>query len=192
MANKGVGAEVLDFFKKAYPFISAGLSVAGPAGNLAANVLKSALSLTDQQAGNPADPALVASALNDITLTPDQRTALAQAEMDYQKAMTEMGYKNAADLYALDVQDRADARNRQIKLGGNFPQILCIILTAQFSYFLWFICTHNLPVGSDKLIVGFVSSMGTAWVGSVMYFVGSSFGQDHATELLSQAPPVQK
>src|SRR5512146_13623 len=111
-----VGAKVLDFFKKAYPFISAGLSVAGPPGNLAAGLLKTALSLTDQQAGNPADPKLVASALNDLTLTPDQRTALAQAEMDYSKAMTEMGYKNAADIAALEAQDRDSARNRQIKL----------------------------------------------------------------------------
>lgn len=183
-----VETKVLDFFKKAYPFISAGLSVAGPAGNLAATVLKSALSLTDQQAGNPADPKMVASALNDITLTPDQRTALAQAEMDYQKAMTEMGYKNAADLYALDVQDRADARNRQIKLGGIFPQLLCVILTAQFSYFLWFVLTHSIPTESVRLADGFIGSIGTAWVGSVMYFVGSSLGSDRKTEILAQNP----
>ena len=192
MASKGVGTKVLDFFKKAYPFISAGLSVAGPAGNLAANVLKSALSLTDQQAGSPADPALVASALNDITLTPDQRTALAQAEMDYQKAMTEMGYKNAADLYALDVQDRADARKRQLALGGIFPQFLCVLLTGVMVYFLWFLCRYPVPASNASIVYSEFGAIATAWAASVYYFVGSSLGSDKKTDLLSQAPPVQK
>lgn len=187
MANR-----VLDFFKKAYPFIATGLSLAGPAGNMAAGLIKTGLSLTDEQAGSPADPMKVVEALGTLQLTPDQQAVLAKAEMDYQANMAQMGYKSLADLAALEVQDRDSARGRQIKLGGIFPQFLCVLLTGVFAYFLWFICVHPLPQASASIIYGSTSSLGTAWAASVYYFVGSSLGSDKKTDLLAQAPPIQK
>jgi hypothetical protein len=190
MAN--VGTKILDFLKKGYPFIATGLSLAGPAGNLAAGILKTTLSLTDSQAGNPADPQKVTQALNDLTLTPDQRTALAQAEMQYQEAALQMGYKSVADLEALSNADRDSARNLQIKTGSRVPGMLAITITLGFFAVVTFMLLRSVPQSGHDALMLILGSLASAWVSVVAYYFGSSKGSADKTQLLAQAPPISQ
>ena len=185
-------ADIVGFLKKAYPFLAAGLSVAGPAGNLAASILQKALNLDSKQGGDPADPAKVAAALNDLTLTPDQRTALAQAEMDYSKAMAEMGYKQVTDLEELANADRASARNLQATTKSWVPAALALTITAGFFSVVAFMLLRAIPQSGHDALMLILGSLASAWVSVVAFYFGSSKGSADKTALLAQAPPIPK
>ncbi len=190
MAN--VGTKILDFLKKGYPYIATGLSLAGPAGNLAAGILKTTLSLTDSQAGNPADPQKVTQALNDLTLTPDQRTALSQAELQYQEAVLQMGYKSVADLEALSNADRDSARNMQVQTRSWVPAALAVVITVGFFSVLLFMLLRPIPQSGHDALMLILGSLTIAWGSVVAYYFGSSKGSADKTQLLAQAPPIPK
>jgi predicted amino acid-binding ACT domain protein len=132
----------------------------------------------------------IQQALNDGKLTGDQLVALKAAELDFQQKMTVAGFDDAEKLAALAVQDRADARNREVEIKDTTPRILAYGITAGFFGILAFMLTHEMPPMAHDALLLMLGGLGTAWASVVAYYFGSSAGSDKKTDLLSQAPAI--
>lgn len=116
--------------------------VGGPAGALAG----AALSAVANALGVPADESSVATALQQ-GLTPEQKTALVQADLDYKKAILSAGLEEKkidADVEKTYVLDVANAREHNantvgilaLGIGVNLASYLCIVLVLYGLYTL--------------------------------------------------------
>lgn len=178
-----------DVLKKAFPFLSAAASLGGPLGSLAASVVGKAIGLDKAPAGT-ADG--IATAIATAFADPAQRTALIQAERDFQAQMAELGYKDAEELAATDEADRASARNREIQLKDRIPALLAIMVTLGFFSVLAFMLFRQVPqTGHDAMLL-MLGGLGSAWTAVVSYYFGSSAGSERKTELLAQAPAISQ
>ncbi len=162
-----------------------GTALAGPAGGAALTFLGEKL------LGKPgASEAEVAAAVRD--LTGDQRLALKRLETDFGVRMQELG----VDLERLTLQheqvaaqDRASARERQVKLGDRTPQTLAYIYTTGFfgvlalQFALVFLAVR-IP---DQVLRTMDISTGVLFafvMASKDYFLGSSAGSKRKTEII--------
>ena len=178
-----------DVLKKAYPFIMAGASVGGPLGTMAASAVGKALNL-DKVPSPTADG--ISNAIATALADPQQRAVLIQAEQEFKKQMTELGYQHAEELEQTAAADRANARQREMTLKDKIPAALAIMVTVGFFSVLAFMLFRQVPpTGHDALLL-MLGALGSAWTAVVAYYFGSSAGSDRKTELLAQAPPVQK
>ncbi len=179
-----------DVIRKSFPFLSAAASLGGPLGTMAASVLGKALNMPD---GSKPAPTLdgisnvIATALAD----PQQRAALIQAEQDFQKQMTELGYQHAEDLEQTAAADRANARSREIALKDRIPALLAILVTLGFFGVLAYMLKFTIPPAGHDAMLLMLGALGSAWTAVVSYYFGSSAGSDRKTELLAQAPAVK-
>lgn len=160
--------------KQVAPTLLAG--VGGPAGALVATIAKKAL-------GDPnMTQDALETAIETASATPDGLLKLREIEADLQKAEAENGFKFAE----LEVDDRKDARARQISLKDTMPQQVFYLLSVGFFGALTFMFVKGLPpTGGEPLLI-MIGSLGTAWSASVAYFVGSSAGSSRKTELMSK------
>jgi cation transport ATPase len=178
-----------DVLKKSFPFISAAASLGGPLGTMAAGVVGKALNL-DKSPAPTVDGIsnVIATALAD----PQQRAALIQAEQEFQKQMTELGYQHAEELEQTAAADRANARQREMTLKDKIPAALAIMVTLGFFGVLGFMLFRQVPpTGHDALLL-MLGALGSAWTAVVAYYFGSSAGSDRKTELLAEAQPVSQ
>src|SRR5690348_15866064 len=162
-------ANVLGFFKKIAPMLMTGLEMAGPPGVLAANILTTGLKLTDQVGQNPT-PDKVINALSTLSLTPEQQQALVDSEQTYQVQMAAMGYKDAADMEALAVQDRASARQREITVRDYTPEIGFYLLVAVFGAILYHMLKWPVPDSNRAIIYSATGSLATIVIMAATYF----------------------
>ena len=174
-------ADVLGFFKKAMPFITTGLSLAGgPAGNLAAGILGKVLKVDNPTVDS------IQKTLQNLTLTPELQAQLAEAENQFKMQMQSMGYQHEDDLAKIAADDRASARQMQIQTKSWVTPALAVLITIGFFGLLGLMLYHVMPPGSEKLLDVMTGSLGTAWIMVVTYYFGSSASHDSLTAQLSQ------
>jgi hypothetical protein len=116
-----------DFLKKAFPFLTTAVSaVGGPVGAAAMATLGKALGV------DKPDPTLDDMAAAYINATPDQRLAAEKEEHDFAAKMAALGYDHVEKLEAISANDRASARDREIKTGDKVtPRALaCLVVVA--------------------------------------------------------------
>lgn len=177
-----------DVLKKSFPFISAAASLGGPLGTMAASLVGKAIGIDKVPATADGISNAIATALAD----PTERAALIQAEQQFQLQMAELGYKNAEDLESTAAADRSNARLREMTLKDKVPAALAATVTVGFFTVLIYMLRFGLPKdGHDALLV-MLGALGSAWAGVITYYFGSSAGSDRKTELLAQAPSIQK
>lgn len=172
-------ADVLGFFRKSMPYISAGLSLAGPPGNAAAAVLGKVF--------GQANPTIksVTDALNGMTLTPELQVQLKEAELQYSQVMTQAGYQSAEELAQIDETDRASARQMQAATKSWLPGMLAGLAVCTLALCIYMVGFRKLPdEGHDAIIflLGIVSGINKD---VYSYFFGSSSGSDRKTELMA-------
>lgn len=178
-----------DVVKKIYPWISAGASLGGPVGVMAAAVVGKAIGADKAPAGTTEG---IENAIASAMATPEQRAALLQAERDFQKQMTELGFQDAEQLEQIAAGDRASARNMEVATRSSVPGLLGISVTIGFFGLLALTALHAPPPASEKVLDVMTGSLGTAWIMVMGYYFGSSSGSARKTELLSQAPAITK
>jgi hypothetical protein len=172
-------ANLSGFLKKAFPFISAAASFGGPLGTLAADAVGKAIG------ANKLDPSEDSIASAVAGATPEQLTALKQAELDLQAKLAEMGFKDAEELAQIAAGDRDSARAREVALRDRIPAILAITITVGFFGMLAVVMHYGVQPQSEKLVDIMLGSLGAAWLSVVTYYFGSSAGSDKKTELLA-------
>lgn len=177
-----------DIVKKSFPFISAAASLGGPLGTIAAGVVGKAIGVDKIAPTVEGISNAIAAALGD----PAQRTALLQAEQQFQTQMAELGYKDAEELAATDAADRASARSREIALKDRIPSLLAFVVTLGFFGILAFMLFRPVPSSAHDALMMLLGALGTAWTGVMSYYFGSSAGSAHKTELIAQAPAIPK
>jgi hypothetical protein len=177
-----------DVLKKAFPFISAAASLGGPVGTIAATLVGKAIGIDKVEPTTEGISTAIATGFAD----PAQRAALIQAEQNFQAQMAELGYRDAEALAATAASDRANARQREMSIKDKIPAILSIAITCGFFGVLGYMLLRPIPpTGHDAMLL-MLGSLSTAWAAVVGYYFGSSAGSAQKTDLLAQAPPIQK
>lgn len=180
------------FLQHAMPFISAGLSVAGPMGSLAGSVLAKAI-------GSPTVPStlkdaedIYAAQLTAAGAPADLIEKAKEAERQFQLQCQQMGLDNVEKIYELDVADRKDARAREVSTKDHTTEIGFYLLTALVGIIIWALIKLPIPADNKAVMDILTGSIGTAWTAAVTYFYGSSRGSDRKTELLAGGVPNDK
>ena len=151
-------------------------AVGGPLAGMATRAISEAL--LGKPDGTEAELAQAAA-----NATPEQLLALKNAEQDFAVRMRELDI----DLERIANEDRAGARDREVKTKDWTPRILAGLIT--FGYFgaLFFMLMNGLPTtgGSEAMLV-MLGTLGTAWGGVVAYYFGSSAGSRDKNDTISK------
>jgi len=122
--------------------------------------------------------------------TPDQLLALKAADQTHAEKMAQLGFENIEALEKLATDDRDSARKREMDVKDKTPRNLAYIITAGFFGILAFLLLQDVPAGSRDILNLMLGSLGTAWIGVVGYYYGSTHGSSVKTDLLAKAQPI--
>lgn len=140
-------------------------AVGGPLAGMATRAISEAL------LGKPdASEAELASAA--AKATPEQLLALKTAEQDFTVQMRKLDL----DIERLSNQDRASARDREVKTGDWTPKALAGAVTVGFFGVLFWMIAYGLPQNGGEAMLVMLGTLGTAWGAIVSYYFGSSAG----------------
>jgi hypothetical protein len=171
---------ILNFFKKAYPFIATALQLGGPAGNLAAQGLGAVLEIDEPT------PATISKALEGATLTPELLAQIKIQEDQLAATMKQLGIQSAEEMTQMYLADRADARQMAIKTGDKWtPRMLSAVITMGFFGTLYYVIKVGLPsnaAGHDAVLM-LLGSLTTAFAAVCAFYLGSSAGSDRKNDL---------
>jgi hypothetical protein len=159
---------------------SIGTALGGPLGGIAGVALSKALGLPEDSIK---DETTLAAAVQGAS--PDQLMALKKADQDFALQMQKLGFENVEALEGIAAGDRASARDREIKTGDWTPKVLGLIITIGFFGLLMYLLHREPPAGSRDVLNLMLGSLGSAWIGVVTYYFGSSAGSARKTELMS-------
>ncbi len=139
-------------------------AIGGPFAGMATRFVSEAL------LGKPdGDDRAINSYLN---ANPDKIIDLKIAELAFKKELDD----NEIDLAEIDAQDRENARARQIALRDKTPNYLAYLLSFMFAAALTGLYFVTIPDANKATIYLMLGSLGTAWIGAMVYFHGSSAG----------------
>jgi hypothetical protein len=171
-------ANVRGFFQKAFPFISAGLSLGGPVGNAAALILGKAIGKPELTADGVDD------ALSNLTLSQEQQVELKKAELAFQQQMAEAGFKNASDLADIAEKDRDSARQRETQVKDLTPRVLGGGVILGFLISVFMVLSGHAKADSviSGTLIGYLSAKAEL---VLAYYFGSSASSDRKTEIIA-------
>jgi hypothetical protein len=162
-----------------------GTALGGPLGGVAGLALTKALGVSDDTAK---DENAMAAAVQGAS--PDQLLALKKADQDFAVQMQKLGFENIEALENIAAGDRANAREREIKTRDWTPKALAISITLGFFGMLYYLLRHEPPAGSRDILNIMLGSLGSAWIGVVTYYFGSSAGSARKTEIMAEKQPT--
>jgi len=152
----------------------AGTMIGGPWGGLAAKAIGAVFG---HEGEAPPDEAQMAEYIEKAT--PEQLVQLKQIDSDLKIKMKELGIKESE----LAFDDKADARAAH--KDSKMPGILAIILTIGFFGSLIAMMLVEIPEANKTIVNIMVGSLGTAWIGSMQYFNGTTLGSHTKTKLMA-------
>ena len=167
----GLWSGVKKVLRVVAPFL--GSLVGGPMGGNAAK------ELSDFFLGKPdGSPKEIERALR--AATPAQLIALKKLDLNFKKAMAEIGVTEQE----IAAMDRDSARKREMVIKDSIPGIVCILLTVGV-FAAWFALFYFPMQQSAKgLLDTMLGSVSTVWIMSMTYYYGSSIGSKRKTELM--------
>ena len=168
--------------KTMFPFISVAASLGGPLGTMAAKTVGTALGINIPDTSEDG----ITKAITDAQIKdPNALIKIQQAEHDFQLQMEKLGLDSIEKLEKIASDDRVNARAREIAVKDKIPAIMAITVTAGFFGLLALMVFRNIPMDSQVIINVMVGSLGTAWVGIVNYYFGSSSGSVQKTAIMA-------
>ena len=183
------------------PVLAAALTGASAGAALALAALGRAVVGDDQASADEIATVITAGG-------PDVKLKIRSAEEQLQRALGDAGTTLAAlavvdasgrrdTLVKLDreaAQDRQDARQRQVKTNDITNSVLAYAVTAGFFAILFMLVFYpNLVVQTQlapeikSTLQTMLGVLGTAWVGIITYYFGSSVGSKEKTALLEES-----
>ncbi len=155
------------------PFL--GSLVGGPMGGNAAKQLSEFL------LGKPdGSPKEIEAALRGAT--PEQLIALKKLDLNFKKAMAEIGVTEQE----IAAMDRDSARKREMTIRDHVPGTLALLLTLGV-FAAWFALFY-FPMQKEAkgLLDTMLGSVSTVWIMAMTYYYGSSIGSKRKTELMGR------
>lgn len=168
--------------KSAFPFITTAAQLGGPLAVMAANAVGGAIGIDKV---DPSPGGIEAAITQAQIKDPDALLKLEEAERGFQVQMQKLGFENVEKLAAIDAEDRASARAREIALKDRLPAILSIGVTLGFFTLLALLAFRTIPDTSREIVVAMTGTLGTAWIGIVNYYFGSSAGSARKSDTIS-------
>jgi hypothetical protein len=104
--------------------------------------------------------------------SPTDLLALKNAEQQFQKDMKSLDI----DLEKLQVEDRANARDMQVKTRSWAPPALAAIVTVGFFGVLFGMLAGSFSSKESPELLILIGSLGTAWGMIISFYFGSSWG----------------
>lgn len=164
---------------KAFPFISAAMSIGGAPGTMAASLLGKAFGL------DKVEP--TSEALNNILATspdPEIMLKMRQAEDEFQLKMKELGITEVETLLSMDNEDRVSAREREKTVKDYTPRIIAYVVIAMTFILEALVIFHGVPSSVDGVVLGRVlGTLDSATTLVLAYYFGSSSGS-HAKDAI--------
>lgn len=173
--------ELSQLLKTICPWIATALG--SPLAGLAVEAATQALGVSEKTAEGLKNAIAGVSA--------DQMLALKKADQDFAVRMQELGFKNMADIAAIEAGDRASARDMQKTNRSRIPAILSVIVTVGFFGLLLGMMTKWLVVNDSQALLLLLGSLSTAWGMVMSFWFGTSNSSANKTELLAKAPAVK-
>jgi len=161
-----------------------GTALGGPFGGLAGAALAKALG------GDPTKTTEEELAGLVQNVTPEQLLALKSAEQQFKLQMAELEVNSVKDLETIAAGDRDSARNREIQVKDHTPAIGFYFITAGFFGLLTMLLYKVIPTENKSVLDVMVGSLGTAWVGAVGYYYGSTAGSREKNGMLHKSTPT--
>lgn len=161
----------MDWLKKAAPYLVTALT-----GNVPALAAMAAKDLAGVL-GSGETVEAVTEALNAGQMNPEQIMLIKKLDADFKIRMAELGYKTLTDLESIASNDRANARDREIKTGDSWtPRILAGAVIAGWFVLQWYMLAHIVPQEMREIVIRGLGTLDMA-VGLVLgYYFGSSSG----------------
>jgi hypothetical protein len=173
--------------------------IAGTLGTPVAGVAVKAICDIFGLTGDSATPENVTAAL--AGATPDQLIALKQADLKHQEFMTQIGYDHLDKISQIEVDDRNGARNREIVVKDRTPAHLAYMIiggffgvaTAQLVALMgWPDIAAKIPPQGWVIIGNISGYLAAEAKAASAYYFGTTQDSGRKTELLSQAPAIEK
>lgn len=170
----------MNFLRKLAPFLGAALSLGGPLGTMAGSAITAALGA---KPGSKVEDAL--ASLTKTPMTPEQMTAVQQAEDAFQLQMKTLDIQSVDDLEKMEDDDRANARAMRTANPKDYTtEVLAFVITVGFFFTLWYVFCHGVQAETHDIAISMVSVLGTAWVSVVAFYFGSSKGSANKDQIL--------
>lgn len=99
------------------------------------------------------------------------------------------------ELYSLDVEDRKSARTMNVELNKskesswlskNMPALLACFLTLMVGFIVYGLMKFEIPAKNEPVIYSLIGTIGTAWLASIYFWVGSSKGSHDKNHLITK------
>ncbi len=161
-----------------------GTALMGPFSGMAVEAAGNALGLSDKTTD------AIKQAISGAT--PEQMLALKKADQDFAIQMQALGYKQISDLESIAAWDRKDARGMQVQIRSRVPALLSVLVTVGYFGILVGMMTDSLHVSDSQALLLMLGSLTTGWGVVMAFWFGTTNDSGRKTELLAQAPPVQK
>lgn len=124
-------------------------------------------------------------------MTPEQAVALKRADQEFALAQIKELNRAAEESERIASQDRDSARKREIAVMDSTPKILAYIVTVGFFGVLAFMLTNDVPESAKDTLNIMLGSLGTAWVGIISYYYGSTALSAKKTDIIARSnPPI--
>jgi hypothetical protein len=160
-----------------------GAALGGPLGGIAVAKIADALGLSDKT------EAAITEAL--AGTTPEQLLALKNADQTFSVRMQELVFADAKDSASIAAGDRDSARKRESEVKDNTPRNLAYIVTAGYFSIVALLILGKIPVENKDMLFIMLGTLGTAWVGVMAYYFGTTANSKHKTDLLARAESIK-
>jgi len=153
-----------------------GSAFGGPLGTMAGRIVAGVLGIKPD-----AKDSAMAEAVS--KLTPEQLTALKNAEHEFQTRMAELGI----DLEKLNAADRASARDMQKTTRSWVPDALAVFVHVVLAGLLWAMFARAIPEPNKDAFNIILGMVGTGVASIWGFYYGSSSGSQAKDALLGRA-----
>ena len=169
----------MEFLKTLVPML--GTALGGPFGGIAAGFIAEKLGLE----GKTVDA--VTKALSDNKMTADQVSAIRLAEIDFTKFLAQ----NEITIAQLEVTNTQGAREMQMAVKSNTPDILAVIIVTGFFGILLTMMMGLLTVSDQQALLILLGSLSAGFGAVLIFFFGSSRSSQNKDVLLAQSTPLK-
>ena len=165
----------IETMEKLAPTVASALG--SPVAGMAVSALESALGMSSEE---------VKQTVEANKLTAEQVASIQQAEIAIKAKAQELNL----DFSKLAYDDKASARDMQKTVKSWVPPFLAIAVTLGFFGILVALMLKLTAQNPEIDIM--LGSLGSAWVGIISFYFGSSAGSQAKDQLLHQSTPVDK